>query len=76
MDSWAGLFAPAKTPPAIVARLNTELRKIIDDPEVRAKIAATGFEAFSSSTGELDTFVKEQLVKWSRMIKEAGIEPQ
>ncbi len=76
MDSWAGLFAPAKTPPAVVTRLNTELRKIIDDPEVKAKIAATGFEAFSSSTEELDTFVKEQLVKWSRMIKEAGIEPQ
>ncbi|MET0668432.1 MAG: tripartite tricarboxylate transporter substrate binding protein [Xanthobacteraceae bacterium] len=76
MDSWAGLFAPAKTPPAVVAKLNTELRKIIDDPEVKAKIAVTGFEAFSSSTEELDTFVKEQLVKWSRMIKEAGIEPQ
>ena len=76
MDSWAGLFAPAKTPPAIVARLNTELRKIIDDPEVKAKIAATGFEAFSSSTAELDTFVGEQLAKWARMIKDAGIEPQ
>jgi tripartite-type tricarboxylate transporter receptor subunit TctC len=76
MDSWAGLFAPAKTPPAVVVRLNTELRKIIDDAEVKAKIAATGFEAFSSSPEELDVFVKEQLAKWSRMIKEAGIEPQ
>ena len=66
----------SKTPPAIVARLNTEFRKIIDDPEVKAKIAATGFEAFSSSTEELDSFVKEQLAKWSRMIKDAGIEPQ
>ena len=76
MDSWAGLFAPARTPQPVVARLNTEFRKIIDDPEVKQKIAATGFEAFSSSTEELDSFVKEQLAKWSRMIKEAGIEPQ
>jgi tripartite-type tricarboxylate transporter receptor subunit TctC len=76
MDSWAGLFVPAKTPSAVVARLNVELRKIIDDPDVKTKIAATGFEAFSSSTEELDSFVKEQLVKWSRMIKDAGIEPQ
>ena len=45
-------------------------------PEVKAKIAATGFEAFSSSTEELDDFVKEQLVKWTRMIKEAGIQPE
>lgn len=76
MDSWAGLFAPAKTPRPAMDRLNAELRKIIDDAEVKTKIAATGFEAFSSSPDELDAFVKEQLVKWSRMIKEAGIEPQ
>jgi tripartite-type tricarboxylate transporter receptor subunit TctC len=76
MDSWAALFAPAGTPKDIVQRLNTEFRKIIDTPEVKAQIAATGFEAFSSSTGELDEFVKAQLVKWTRMIKDAGIEPE
>ena len=76
MDSWAGLFAPAKTPKLVVDRLGAELHKIIDDPEVKARIAATGFEAFSSSPEELDTFVKDQLAKWSLMIKEAGIEPQ
>jgi tripartite-type tricarboxylate transporter receptor subunit TctC len=76
MDSWAGLFAPAGTPPEIVAKLNIELRRIIDNPEVKAQIAATGFEAFSSSTQELDDFVKAQLVKWMRMIKDAGIQPE
>ena len=76
MDSWAGLFAPADTPREIVTRLNIELRKIIDNPEVKAQIAATGFEAFSSSTQELDDFVKAQLVKWTRMIKDAGIQPE
>ena len=76
MNSWAGLFAPAGTPPEIVTRLSTELRRIIDDPEVKAQIAATGFEAFSSSTQELDDFVKAQLVKWTRMIKDAGIQPE
>jgi tripartite-type tricarboxylate transporter receptor subunit TctC len=76
MDSWAAFFLPANTPQDIVTRLNTELRKIIDDPEVKKQIAATGFEAFSSSTGELDTFVKAQLVKWTKMIKDAGIQPE
>jgi tripartite-type tricarboxylate transporter receptor subunit TctC len=76
MDSWAGVFAPAKTPPEIIARLNTSLRKIIDDPEVKAKLSAVGFEAFSSSPQELDDFVKVQLGKWSKMIKDAGIEPE
>jgi tripartite-type tricarboxylate transporter receptor subunit TctC len=76
MDSWAALFAPAGTPKDIVQRLNTEFRKIIDAPEIKTQIAATGFEAFSSSTEELDEFVRAQLVKWTRMIKEAGIEPE
>jgi tripartite-type tricarboxylate transporter receptor subunit TctC len=76
MDSWAALFAPAGTPPAIVKLLNTELRKIIDDPDTKARIGAMGFEAFSSTPDELDAFVKAQLVIWTKMIKDAGIEPE
>ena len=76
MDSWAAMFAPANTPPDIVTRLNRELRKIIDNPEINGKIAAMGFEAFSSSPGELGDFVKVQLDKWTKMIKDAGIQPE
>jgi len=76
MDSWAGLFAPAGTPRNIVAKLNTELRKVIDNPETKAKIATLGFEAFSSSPEELDQHVKVQLEKWTKMIKDAGIQPE
>jgi tripartite-type tricarboxylate transporter receptor subunit TctC len=76
MDSWAGLFAPAGTPPDVVAKLNAELRKVIDHPDIKAKIAVLGFEAFSSSTEELNEHVKVQLVKWTKMIKDAGIEPE
>ena len=64
------------TPPEIVAKLNAELRKIIDNPEIKAKIATLGFEAFSSSSADLNEHVKVQLVKWTKMIKEAGIEPE
>jgi tripartite-type tricarboxylate transporter receptor subunit TctC len=76
MDSWAALFAPAPTPPDIVARLNRELRRIIDDPDTKARIATMGFEAFSSTPDELDAFVKAQLAKWTKMIRDAGIEPE
>jgi tripartite-type tricarboxylate transporter receptor subunit TctC len=76
MDSWAGVFAPAKTPQPIVTLLNTELRKIIDSAEVKAKLRNAGFEAFSSSPQELDDFVKVQLGKWGKMIKDAGIQPE
>ena len=76
MDSWAGLFAPAGTPGDIVARLNTEVRAILGDPEIKAKIAATGFEAFASTPAEFDEFVKAQLASWGKMVKDAGIEPE
>ena len=76
MDSWAGLFAPANTPTETLARLNAELRGIIDGPEVKGRLRDLGFEAFSSTPEELGEFVKVQLVKWTRMIKAAAIEPE
>jgi tripartite-type tricarboxylate transporter receptor subunit TctC len=76
MDTWAGVFAPANTPKPIVTLLNTELRKIIDSDEVKSKLRAAGFEAFSSSAEELDDFVKVQLDQWGKMIKDAGIQPE
>jgi len=76
MDSWAGIVAPARTPPAIAAQLNTELRKIIDKPDTRSALGRVGFEAFSSSPQEFGEFVKGQLGKWGRMVKDAAIQPE
>jgi tripartite-type tricarboxylate transporter receptor subunit TctC len=76
ITSWAGLFAPAGTPKEVVGRLNQEVRKIIGTPEVKARMADAGFDAFSSTPEELDRFVQEQLVLWTRLIKDAGIEAQ
>jgi tripartite-type tricarboxylate transporter receptor subunit TctC len=76
MDSWAGIFVPADTPAKIVTLLNTELRKAIDNAEVKSKLGTAGFEAFSSSPQELGDFVQVQLGKWGKMIKDAGIQPE
>jgi tripartite-type tricarboxylate transporter receptor subunit TctC len=76
LNSWNGIFAPANTPKEIVTKLNTELRKIIAKPEVKARLAEMGFDAFSSTPEELGEFVKAELVKWTKLIKEAGIEPE
>ena len=76
MDFWAGIFAPANTPQLIVTQLSAELRKIIDSADVKQKLRNAGFEAFSSSPQELDGFVKEQLDKWSKMVKDADIQPE
>jgi tripartite-type tricarboxylate transporter receptor subunit TctC len=76
VESWAGLFAPAGTPAAIVSRLNAETRRIIEDPPVKAQIARIGFELFGSTPEELAEFVKAQLVRTAKMVKDAGIEPE
>ena len=74
LDAWAGLVAPAGTPPDIVAKLNAALRPIIDSPEVQKKFKNVGFEGFSSTPQELGDFMKAQLVEWQKMIKDAGIQ--
>ena len=52
------------------------MRKINDIPDTKTKIAVLGFEAFSSSTDELAEHVKVQLGKWTKMIKDAGIQAE
>ena len=74
LDAWAGLVAPAGTPPEVVAKLNGALRKIIDAPETKAKFRNVGFEGFSSTPDELGDFIKVQLGKWGKMITDAGIQ--
>jgi len=76
LDAWAGIVVPAQTPTAIVAQLNTELRKILDDPQIKSKLANVGFETISSSPAELGDLIKIQLGKWGKMIKDAGIQPE
>jgi tripartite-type tricarboxylate transporter receptor subunit TctC len=73
MDSWVALFGPANMPPAIVTRLNVEIRRIIDNPDVQKKMVKVAFDSFSSTPEELGAFTKDQLAKWGKMIKDAGI---
>jgi tripartite-type tricarboxylate transporter receptor subunit TctC len=73
LDTWAAFVAPAKTPPAVVTKLNAALRKVIDQPDVQAKFKNVGFEGFSSTPEELGDYIKVQLTMWGKMIKDAGI---
>jgi tripartite-type tricarboxylate transporter receptor subunit TctC len=74
LDTWAGLVAPAGTPPQIVTKLNGALRPIIDSPEVQARFKNVGFEGFSSTPEELGNFIKAQLALWGKMIKDANVQ--
>jgi tripartite-type tricarboxylate transporter receptor subunit TctC len=75
LDAWAGLVAPAGTPPEIVMKLAGALRKIIDSPDVQAKFKNVGFEGFSSTPEKLGAFMKIEPGKWRKMVKDADINP-
>jgi len=71
--SWRALYVPAGTPKPIVARLNRELVKALQMPEVKERIAAAGFTPMSSTPEELDAFGNAELAKWSKIVKFSGV---
>ena len=72
-SSWYGLYAPAGTPPAVIARINSEMVKLAQDPEYREQLNKQGQEAISSTPEELRRHTRSELDTWSRVIKTANI---
>jgi tripartite-type tricarboxylate transporter receptor subunit TctC len=70
---WIGMFAPSKTPPAIVARLNAETVKALNNPVVIARLAKSGAEPMPMTLAEFDTFVKKEIEINAALVKAAGI---
>src|SRR5687768_2742980 len=71
--TWYGIFAPAKTPDAIIRRLNTEIVKVLNDPESRDRLAAQGLEPAPMTPEELKRYTEQDTARWARLIKAAGI---
>jgi len=75
-EQWYGLLAPAGTPPAIVARINAEAVKALHTDDLKQKLAADGAEPVGSTPAEFVRLIKDELEKWTRVARTAGIEPQ
>ncbi|HEX9301403.1 MAG TPA: tripartite tricarboxylate transporter substrate binding protein [Casimicrobiaceae bacterium] len=75
VDSWYGALAPAKTPPAAVAKLNAAFAKVLENPQVKERLLAQGAEAAPSSPAEFDRRIKDELAKWELVIKAANLRP-
>jgi tripartite-type tricarboxylate transporter receptor subunit TctC len=76
VTSWQGYLGPANLPKDIVVKLNAEIRKIVERPDIQKELAGRGMEAFSGTPEEFDAFLKDQLVVWQKLIEGAGIEKQ
>jgi len=73
VDSWYAMFAPAKTPPAIVARMQREVARVIQMPDVKQKLLEQGGDTVGSAPEALDKVVKGELKKWATLIRDAKI---
>ncbi len=73
LDPWLGLFVAAKTPPEILMKIHGEVVKILASPDLKAKLGPQGIELGTNSPAEFARFIREDNVKWGRIIKEAGI---
>jgi tripartite-type tricarboxylate transporter receptor subunit TctC len=71
--SWQGIFAPAGTPPEIVKRLNTEIVKILNMPDVRERMEALGVDPVANTPEEFAAFQKAEIAKWAKVIKEGNV---
>jgi tripartite-type tricarboxylate transporter receptor subunit TctC len=71
VDSWLGIFAPARTPPEAIARLRKEIRAAL--PEMKERFEKSGGEAWDAAEDRLEAFVASEHEVWTRLIRDAGI---
>jgi tripartite-type tricarboxylate transporter receptor subunit TctC len=73
VETWYAMFAPAGTPPAIVARLNRDMNDFLKEPDVRDVLEKQGLVPEGGTPEELGERVKKDLARWTRVVKAAGI---
>jgi tripartite-type tricarboxylate transporter receptor subunit TctC len=75
-STWGGLLAPAATPKATIAKLNAEVVRILALPEVRKTMLDNGIEPGGGTPQQFADFIGTEMVKWAKVAKEAGIQPE
>ncbi len=71
--SWVGVFAPAKTDPAVIAKLNAAVEDVIKDPAVQKRLQDIGFDPMHGSATQADTYFRSEVTKWGTMVKKLGL---
>ena len=76
VGAWLGVLVSAKTPPAVVARLNEALNAALADPDVKQQLAQQGGIVQGGTPAEFDGFIRSEKVRWEKIIKAAGIKAE
>ena len=74
--AWNGLTAPAKTPRDVIMKINADVIKIVNSPELKERLKADGSDAVGNSPEQYATFLRNEIAKWAKVIKFAGVKPE
>jgi tripartite-type tricarboxylate transporter receptor subunit TctC len=69
---WYGVVVPSGTPPAVVTRLNREIRQILELPDLKARLQAEGAELAGSSPEEFSDYIRKELAHWGKAVRDSG----
>jgi tripartite-type tricarboxylate transporter receptor subunit TctC len=72
VTSWYGFFAPARTPAAVISRLNADIVAVLRMPEVNKRLVALGADVVPNSPEEFGRFVRDEIQKWAKVVKASG----
>jgi len=75
-STWYGVLAPARTPARAIERLHGDIVKILAQPEFRERLEAQGFDLVGSSPEEFRAAIRSEIVKWGKVVRDAGIRPE
>jgi tripartite-type tricarboxylate transporter receptor subunit TctC len=73
VTTWYGLLAPAATPRPIITRLNAEVVRVMNAPELKERLAAIAAEPRTSSPDEFSVYLKQEISKWGEVVRKAGL---
>ncbi len=72
VSPWFGVLAPARTPPAVVAHLNTEIVKVLRSPQLKERLSREGVDLVGNSPKEFAAFISREMDQWAKAVKESG----
>ena len=72
VSPWFGVLVPAHTPPAIIARINAEIVKVLRAPQLRERLAREGVDVVGNSPKEFASFIRSEMDQWARAVRESG----
>ena len=76
LSGWYGFLAPAKTGAAQINRLNAELRKALAHSDVRQRLLEFGADVVAGTPAEFGVFLRAEIAKWGKVVREANIQPE